>query len=218
MKKNLLFLLFALMCGLNANAQTIIKTISKDAAVALATQKVGQGDYDYYIGETTTFPTDNPSFGSVGTPSRQETYWFVFVDLKPNAGWEHPCKYVYVKKKYSVTDTDYIIVKDAVCPPANVNLTPYKKVNRYGTKSRMKPNVPKIQSNTPNVAAGHTYAVIVNGGMTATANNERYWNDCSFMYKTLRNRYGIPKQNIKVLMSDGTSDGKDMLLTDGGFA
>ena len=216
MKKNLLFLLFALMCGLNANAQTGT-IVTKDMAVTFAKNFTNNPSiYDYYVGPTRYKFSSNQSGIVIG--DGMEDCWLVFVDLKPNAGWEHPCEYYYIKQKYIIGDKNFIVRKDSVCPPANVNLEPYKKTNRYGTKSRMKPYVPKIQSNSPNVAAGHTYAVIVNGGMTATANNERYWNDCSFMYKTLRNRYGIPKQNIKVLMSDGTSDGKDMLLTDGGFA
>ena len=36
------------------------------------------------------------------------------------------------------------------------------------------------------------------------------------IYKVLRNKYQIPKENIVVLMSDGRSDGKDMNPSNGG--
>jgi hypothetical protein len=46
-------------------------------------------------------------------------------------------------------------------------------------------------------------------------NHERYWNDCSFLYRTLRQTFHIPKRNIIVLMSDGGKPGEDMLRSDG---
>lgn len=210
MKKTVLFLLLAVFGCLAVGAQTVV---TKNMAVSFARQNFGNtNDFDYYIGETRhDFSTNPLTFG------RLEDCWLVFIDKRPNSGWEHPCTYFYVKKTYKTNDINFISVKDSVCPPADVFLEPYNKINRYGTKAKMKPYVPKVQSNSPNVAAGNTYAVIVNGGMTVTANHERYWNDCSFLYKTLRNRYGIPKQNIKVLMSDGTSDDEDMNLTGGGY-
>ena len=210
MKKTVLFLLLAVFGCLAVGAQTVV---TKNVAVSFARQNFGNtNDFDYYIGETRhDFSTNPLTFG------RLEDCWLVFIEKRPNRGWEHPCTYFYVKKTYKANDINFISVKDSVCPPADVFLEPYNKFNRYGTKAKMKPYVPKVQSNSPNVAAGNTYAVIVNGGMTVTANHERYWNDCSFLYKTLRNRYGIPKQNIKVLMSDGTSDDEDMNLTGGGY-
>ena len=49
------------------------------------------------------------------------------------------------------------------------------------------------------------------------ANNERYWNDCSFIYQTLVNKYGVPKENIFPIMSDGNDPAIDMRLASGGF-
>ena len=66
-----------------------------------------------------------------------------------------------------------------------------------------------------NVDTGHLYAVLVNGGRNRLTNHERYWNDCSFLYRTLRQTFHIPKRNITVLMSDGGKPYEDMLRTDG---
>ena len=65
-----------------------------------------------------------------------------------------------------------------------------------------------------NVEKGHLYAVLVNGGRNRLTNHERYWDDCSFLYRTLRQTYHIPKHNIIVLMSDGGDPAEDMLRAD----
>ena len=62
---------------------------------------------------------------------------------------------------------------------------------------------------------GHLYAVLVNGGRNRLTNHERYWNDCAFLYRTLRQTFRIPKRNITVLMSDGGNPKEDMLRADG---
>lgn len=60
----------------------------------------------------------------------------------------------------------------------------------------------------------HLYAVIINGGRNKLTNHERYWNDCSFLYQTLRHVYRIPKRNITVMMSDGGNPEEDLLKAD----
>lgn len=50
-------------------------------------------------------------------------------------------------------------------------------------------------------------------------NHERYWNDCAFLYRTLRQEHHISKEQIYLLMADGDNPANDM-LRDGatGFA
>ncbi len=67
--------------------------------------------------------------------------------------------------------------------------------------------------------SGETYAVIISGGRSKMFNHERYWNDCAFLYRTLRQDCNIPKDHITLLMADGDNPATDM-LRDGarGFA
>ena len=65
-------------------------------------------------------------------------------------------------------------------------------------------------SKLPANGKGQTFVVILNGGMNSEDNHENYWYDCSFFYTTLRNVYDLPKENIKVLMSDGTDPSQDL--------
>lgn len=71
----------------------------------------------------------------------------------------------------------------------------------------------------PTVLPGNTYAVIISGGRSKMFNHERYWNDCVFLYRTLRQDCHLPKDHITLLMADGDDPTTDMLL-DGakGFA
>lgn len=205
MNRKLFFMLLLLCMAVVAKGQKV-SLVTEDAAFKKARILLGDTtfDYDYYIGEVEH--DIKPELLVPTLPKNTGKVWLVFVDEVPNGSWEHSCKYVYISK----TGIDYYEIVDSVRPPVDVTLSPIYKPNRYGDNAGKKPMVHKIQSNDPNVAAGNTYAVILNGGMTPSANREQYWNDCSFIYKTLRNRYEIPKQNIKVIMSDGTSEEPDM--------
>ena len=56
--------------------------------------------------------------------------------------------------------------------------------------------------------------MIISGGYNKYSNYGRYWNDCSFIYQTLRNKYKIPKNNITLLIADGNDPADDMVKTD----
>ena len=58
----------------------------------------------------------------------------------------------------------------------------------------------------------HLYAVIINGGRNKLTNHERYWNDCSFLYQTLRHVYRIPKQSRENWQYRVTTDRQVLVL------
>lgn len=150
-------------------------------------------------------------------------FWLVFADLMPEANWEHPCKYIYVSD--NMDGGEYAVaVVDSVRPPHSGDFEPMKlsqitrdrmelesseKAKRAGAARMMKSGPLPIYS-TP--FSSKTYAVILSGGLSPADNAERYWNDCSYMYKTLTRNFGLPKENVKVLMSDGKSSGLDRNL------
>lgn len=61
------------------------------------------------------------------------------------------------------------------------------------------------------VVHAETYAVIISGGRSKMFNHERYWNDCAFLYRTLRHDYHISKGQIYLLMADGDNPANDVL-------
>jgi PKD repeat protein len=60
------------------------------------------------------------------------------------------------------------------------------------------------------------YALLISGGKNRDYNNQRYWNDISFVFNTLI-EYGYDRTHIKVLMSDGSSNELDQKVV-GGYA
>lgn len=65
---------------------------------------------------------------------------------------------------------------------------------------------------TKSSSSSNNWAVIISGGATKENNYERYWNDCSEMFRILTQNYNYNKSHIYLLMSDGTSSGADMNL------
>ena len=200
------FLLFFLVVAFTtfSSAQYVTRIIPVSIALQYAKSYCNDSDgkYDYYR-------------GAVNKIINGRQYYYIFVDQQPNAGWEHPCKHIYVNV-HGVSVSTPIICEDDTRPLDNVDLKQLSVKKRYSSHSTLKPKVAKINTNAggKNKFAGNTYAIILSGGMNKTANDVRYWNDCSFIYQTLRNRYDIPKKNIKVIMADGTDPGDDM--TDSG--
>ncbi len=139
-----------------------------------------------------------------------KSYWTIFVDAEPMKGWEHDC---YVVKYYNKTFQSPTIIpyrKIAYKMPPAGEYTPIERVNRYGDMVNSLPRVPrKTNVNSPNPVAERTYAIILSGGIQPTSNYPRYWNDCSFIYQTLTNTYGIPKSNIIPIIADGNDPAED---------
>lgn len=71
-------------------------------------------------------------------------------------------------------------------------------VDRFSTRSLEEPLTQNSMAGTNN-----KWAIIINGGGDLYNNDIRYWNNCSFFYKTLKNVYGLPDNHIFVAMSDG---------------
>ena len=132
-----------------------------------------------------------------------EESWFFFVDELPGANWEHPAHYVLVNKDTGVTRS--VPVKTppsdlhtlrAMNPVAERQLQVIQR-NRASLLERMvvRPVV---------IPRKAKYAVLVSGGWDASHNYSRYWNDTSFMYKTLKQKYGYTDEEIIVLFANGT--------------
>lgn len=139
--------------------------------------------------------------------------WFFFIDDLPLNSWEHPCRYLFVNIEDGSINTFHMSL-----PPDMQNMTCLEKrviknvkINRFRDFPAA-PIIKQQRSVMPNI---HNYAIIISGGLNSNYNYERYWNDCSFIYTTLRNKYAYPKDNIFVLMSDGTSPEADLRMNDG---
>ena len=202
MRAKLTLLSLLMCCILSSAAFAQTHSVSKAEALTIAQRQFQGKDVDYFILQ------DN-----------SQTAWTIFVDAEPMKGWEHEC-YVLTVPKTITTSVNAAVPSSKVerkLPPSG-NFAPLSVKNRYGTNANSKPTVVKVsQSNAAQEAAHRTYAIILSGGVNKMSNYERYWNDCSFIYQTLVNKYGVPKENIFPIMSDGNNPAEDMRLTTGGF-
>ncbi|WP_024999574.1 C13 family peptidase [Prevotella falsenii] len=206
-----------LLCCLissSAIAQQRLRNVSKQEAFSVVKGIFSGQDVDYYLCEDPVLKVEGEgndlNFSQSGT-------WTFFVDAEPLKGWEHDCYIVRVVKRIGEYQSPAPQSTKLRLPPMG-NFSPLEVKNRYGTHANLKPYVKKESlSNEAKSTAERTYAVILSGGHNQYSNHERYWNDCSFVYQTLVNKYGVPKNNIAVVMSDGTDPAADMHLTTGGY-
>lgn len=201
MKKALIFVGLILGCLFPSIlfAQTRI-LLMRDVLEIAQRQFVGK-DVDYYI-------ISNSSY----------TDWNIFVDAEPMKGWQHDCYILTIPKATTANIRTIVPTKELRKMPPEEDYAPLLVKNRYGVNANSKPQVKNVVStNDVSDAAQRTYAVILSGGINKNSNYERYWNDCSFIYQTLVNKYGVPKGNIYPIMSDGNNPEADMRSISGGY-
>lgn len=208
--KYFITLICTLACFTNSHALKIVDILqdttyySKEHVIELISKELADKDVDIY---------ECTDYGEIEYLSNKSDTWVFFVDANPLANWAHEC-YLMTYPKYTASNkmiaSPKITKKELLLPP-NCTIIPAKINVREDiilgktTKSRI--NVPKQINSRKSL--GNTYAIILSGGGNKSSNHPRYWNDCSFIYQTLTKRYRIPKSNITVLMSDGTSQSED---------
>lgn len=194
------FLIALSLCCIYFATSLAQNSVSKEDALAIVKNYFNGKDVDYYL------LSDN-----------NMTVWTIFIDAEPMKGWKHDCYIAKIPKNPSIQGTlptPPKLIANGL-PPAG-SYKPLSVKNRYGTNS--KPSVPKTTVlNESKETAKRTYAVILSGGISPISNYERYWNDCSFIYQTLVNKYGVPKENIFPIMADGDNPAVDMYSISGGF-
>ena len=142
-------------------------------------------------------------------------HWLVYVDQTLGSTNRHdfPC-YRIPCNQSNLDNIDIEYLGDVNTTIDSINsLNPvFFQSYQYGSNCNLKPSV--SVSNIQNDAADNTYAIIVGGGTNKYNNYEEYWNDCSFMYQTLTNRFRIPKSNISLFFGAGPSNGPSVLRAD----
>lgn len=186
--------------------------ISRDAAYELVKKQVSDkplNEIDIYV-----TPDMLPANTLVTTMSEEFTSpncksWLFFVDEMPMGNWSHPCKYIFVDA------SGKMVVHKGTMSPTYPSESEMERLNRADIWDEevdyIIQDIPAVRSRA--ASANNLYAVVISGGWDTQRNYPRYWNDCSFIYKTLVNQYGYNPANIYVLMSDGTNPGVD--LSDG---
>ena len=205
MKK--LILLVVIGVSLHCNAQ-----ISKESAYQILKTIILNNDWEdkeIFASKEVQQGEDTINIGNSFIVIPNFDCWFFFVDEKPFANWSHDCKYVFINK-----ENGNFVIENGNFPPNMIT-----ELDLLNSVLPRKVTDPKLLFNFPkskNVSSpNNEYAVIISGGGDYYSNFERYWNDCSAIYKALVNVYNYDKSKIFIIMSDGTSPESDLRMNDG---
>ena len=180
--------------------------ITQAQALEIVKEEIDEYDMVYVsksiVKKNTKFKTYFEQYGVVPRES-----WVVFINTMPIANSGPFWLYIYIDPYTGNADMDswewgypdsfeYDMVKCEV-----------------GASSKEKSMVlfPRVHVARADVSdsLSNNRAVIISGGRNLSYNYERYWNDCSAIYKCLRNVYNYRRDRIFVIMSDGKSESLD---------
>jgi len=124
----------------------------------------------------------------------------VFADDAPRYNWAHPCRYLLHDAE---TGELYREVRARFPPYMMTREVPktyqaFHQPVRVADPELFYPVLPRLRCPI-RWPKGQRYAVLFSG-----SSNNRHTNDLEFLYRTLRDLYGFPAANIKVLNYDGT--------------
>lgn len=149
----------------------------------------------------------------VESPNQES--WLIYVNPAPLAFWSHECLLRFV----GTTDGKTTDITADFPPPIEM----MDVIKRYSYDEG--PELPDAQEISPRPSLNYLnreedtskWAILLCGGYEAESNPEAFWNDCSRMYNLLVYGFNYPKNQIIVLMTDGTSPGADRRLITGQY-
>lgn len=151
--------------------------------------------------------------GHEGTVPRKS--WVVIINTKPLANSGQCWLYIYIDSYTGNADMDsweWGEPDSFECDLVKCEMGSSSKEESMA----FLPRVPIANASVSN-SSSDNWAVIISGGARPEINWERYWNNCSAMYKCLRNVYNYRRDRIFVLMSDGVSSDPDRRLNNGWY-
>lgn len=187
--------------------------LSKQQADMVLHAYIGQEIHDYYW----LYEHKDTLSGSLAIATWHDTIYIsnvyaYFIDESPYNNWAHPCRYVFIDKQNGTIET-----RHAQTPPLKQDWT--LKTERTPSQPKEVFDITQTINRQSIRAKAATYspdyAIIISGGGNTDENHERFWNNCSFMYKVLVGVYRYDPSHIYVIMSDGTNPAIDRTLDNG---
>lgn len=180
---------------------------SVERATDIATKEVYEGRLgDYAMFASPAAKQSGVMIGTWPTPEKlrvTEESWFLFVDEAPEANWEHPAKFILVEK-----ESGKVRIHEVMTPPRELSkMRPISVAaqRQFDIMERNSRSIREVSIDKPILIKKYEkYAVLVSGGWDAGNNHARYWNDLSFIYKALKDKYGYTDAEIIVLYANGT--------------
>ncbi|MCQ2218358.1 MAG: T9SS type A sorting domain-containing protein [Paludibacteraceae bacterium] len=212
-KKKILALLFSFVFAFPLMAATSLdQAKTKVKNYVLNTLKLSE--YSVYNAKSDMSTITLMMGKNISVPSNS---WIFFIDEHPDSDWGHDCRFAFVSKS-----NGSLSIMKSILPPEklynwgkNFRNTTNEDALRRSTSTYNSSNHGLINYNLytkTGKKSPNCYSVIINGGYDRYNNYRRYWNNCSMIYQALTSVYGYPKENIYVLMGDGTNSAADLNL------
>lgn len=199
---------FACLSSMAATSYEQAKTVVKD----YVENTLGLKNYQLFGNENSLSEVEISFDESVKV---DPSGWTFFVDMMPQAMWGHQAKVVSVSK-----ENESMVINDVNMPLDNLDgwsdITPvFSSLRSASANEPYAINSIKYDSNhflskgqfkTTGKTSPNSYAVLYCGGSNRDKFFLSFWNDCALTYQLLRDVYGIPPENIYVLMSGGPNN------------
>lgn len=152
-----------------------------------------------------------------------ERVYFVFVDDRPGANWAHPCRYVFFNEDLTAFVVSYQSYAPRIRRISSGERLRLEAVEGTADVVPLKAIADKVYSAANAMTGGGTaglgdvsrsHFVLISGGADPESNAIRFWADTAMLYSTFTRKYGVPKSQIHVLMSDGGDPDADANLGD----
>lgn len=134
--------------------------------------------------------------------------WVVFVDEAPSKNWSHECSYFIAPKEYRSILNFPMQRLDGRKPSRYVELEQNEKVNCNPLLQPIhSPDSSIYNLPSPTCFLDNDYvkfqAYIIGGGFTPQTNSKRFWNDCSYLYNVLIDKYNVCPYDIYMMFAPG---------------
>ena len=219
MKRILPFVFAAIMMAISCTKENNDEPYNHDGSPITQALEIVKEDIDEYdfvcvsksiVKKGTKFRSWD---GHEGTVPRKS--WVVIINTKPLANSGQFWLYIYIDSYTGNADMDsweWGEPDSFECDLVKCEMGSSSKEESMA----FLPRVPIANASVSN-SSSDNWAVIISGGARPEINWERYWNNCSAMYKCLRNVYNYRRDRIFVLMSDGVSSDPDRRLNNGWY-
>ena len=200
-----LIILFALI---SPTTETLADIYNFDDAASQVIEKVYGGQLDNRAMFGAAEPLPAGARIAVAFTGQQlevgDESWFFFIDEQPSTSWEHPASYVLIER----VNGQLSVVPLSAPPEELPNLVPVNAIAevQLSILDQSANSIVDVPASNPiiNLPDKDNYAVLVSGGYNDWNNHPRYWNDLSFIFKALKERYNFDDEEIVMLYANGT--------------
>ena len=191
--------LLAAIAAISVNANVV--SVSKEKALSVAKQQMGNCSFDYYVASVDSVYDDG--FGAcdlstipdVDWLKGTQAKWLIFVDERPMSNWDHKCSFLYVPQEISeeAGDDVPIVMFSGRKYPTGLKLELLSSgAARSCSVNKVKtPKIKKADHDvdwySSNYFSGDVL-VMIGGGYSDATSSIAQWYDCNYFFDLINEK------------------------------